>query len=148
MCPRASLDLLRGARHYGAVTRTCISTPHAPAAVGPYSQAVVDGDRVYSSGQIPLDPKTGKLVAGDIAAQTRQVLENLKAVLEAAGSRLELVCKSTVFVTNLADFGTINQVYGSYFPAAPPARSTVQVAALPLGAAIAIEVVARLASAG
>ena len=109
---------------------------------------MVDGDRVYSSGQIPLDPKTGKLVSGDIATQTRQVLENLKAVLEAAGSRLELVCKSTVFVTNLADFATINQVYGSYFPAAPPARSTVQVAALPLGAAIEIEVVARLVSAG
>jgi 2-iminobutanoate/2-iminopropanoate deaminase len=130
------------------VTRSCISTPHAPAAVGPYSQAVVDGDRVYSSGQIPLDPKTGKLVPGDIAAQTRQVLDNLAAVLQAAGSRLDLVCKSTVFVTNLADFATINQVYASYFPAAPPARSTVQVAALPLGAAIEIEVVARLASGG
>jgi 2-iminobutanoate/2-iminopropanoate deaminase len=130
------------------VTRSCISTPHAPAAVGPYSQAVVDGDRVYSSGQIPLDPKTGKLVAGDIAAQTRQVLDNLAAVLLAAGSRMDLVCKSTVFVTNLADFATINQVYASYFPSAPPARSTVQVAALPLGAAIEIEVVARLAAGG
>jgi len=139
---------MRRARQYASVTRTCISTPHAPAAVGPYSQAVVDGDRVYSSGQIPLDPKTGKLVPGDIAAQTHQVLDNLKAVLEAAGSRLDLVCKSTVFVTNLADFATINQVYASYFPAAPPARSTVQVAALPLGAAIEIEVVARLAAAG
>jgi 2-iminobutanoate/2-iminopropanoate deaminase len=106
----------------------------------------VDGDRVYSSGQIPLDPQTGKLVAGDIAAQTRQVLENLKAVLEAAGSRMDLVSKSTVFVTNLADFGTINQVYASYFPASPPARSTIQVAALPLNAAIEIEVVARLAT--
>jgi 2-iminobutanoate/2-iminopropanoate deaminase len=138
----------RAAVQYPGVTRTCISTPRAPAAVGPYSQAVVDGDRVYSSGQIPLDPKTGKLVSGDIAAQTRQVLDNLAAVLEAAGSRLDLVCKSTVFVTNLADFATITQVYASYFPAAPPARSTVQVAALPLGAAIEIEVVARLASAG
>jgi len=128
------------------VTRTCISTPHAPAAVGPYSQAVVDGDRVYSSGQIALDPKTGKLVTGDIAAQTRQVLDNLAAVLAAAGSRMDLVCKATVFVTNLADFATINQVYGSYFPAAPPARSTVQVAALPLGASVEIEVIARLAA--
>ena len=128
------------------MTRTCISTPHAPAAVGPYSQAVVDGDRVYSSGQIPLDPKTGKLVPGDIAAQTRQVLDNLAAVLAAAGSRMDLVCKATVFVTNLADFATINQVYASYFPAAPPARSTVQVAALPLGASVEIEVVARLAA--
>ena len=130
------------------MTRTCISTPRAPAAVGPYSQAVVDGDRVYSSGQIPLDPRTGKLVPGDIAAQTRQVLDNLAAVLEAAGSRMDLVCKSTVFVTNLADFATINQVYATYFPVTPPARSTVQVAALPLGAAIEIEVVARLASSG
>lgn len=129
------------------MTRTCISTPHAPAAVGPYSQAVVDGDRVYSSGQIPLDPKTGKLVTGDIAAQTRQVLDNLAAVLAAAGSRMDLVSKATVFVTNLADFATINQVYGSYFPSAPPARSTVQVAALPLGASVEIEVIARLASA-
>lgn len=128
------------------MTRTCISTPHAPAAVGPYSQAVVDGDRVYSSGQIPLDPQTGKLVAGDIAAQTRQVLDNLAAVLAAAGSRMDLVCKATVFVTNLADFATINQVYASYFPAAPPARSTVQVAALPLGASVEIEVIARLAA--
>ncbi|HEU4579082.1 MAG TPA: RidA family protein [Polyangiaceae bacterium] len=128
------------------MTRTCISTPHAPAAVGPYSQAVVDGDRVYSSGQIPLDPKTGKLVAGDIAAQTRQVLDNLAAVLAAAGSRMDLVCKATVFVTNLADFATINQVYASYFPSAPPARSTVQVAALPLGASVEIEVIARLAN--
>lgn len=115
--------------------------------MGPYSQAVVDGDRVYSSGQIPLDPKTGKLVTGDIAAQTRQVLDNLAAVLAAAGSRLDLVSKATVFVTNLADFATINQVYGSYFPSAPPARSTVQVAALPLGASVEIEVIARLASA-
>jgi 2-iminobutanoate/2-iminopropanoate deaminase len=130
------------------VTRTCISTPHAPAAVGPYSQAVVDGDRVYSSGQIPLDPNTGKLVAGDIAAQTRQVLDNLTAVLAAAGSRMDLVCKATVFVTNLADFATINQVYATYFPSAPPARSTVQVAALPLGASVEIEVIARLSSRG
>jgi 2-iminobutanoate/2-iminopropanoate deaminase len=126
--------------------RTCISTPHAPAAVGPYSQAVVDGDRVYCSGQIPLDPQTGKLVVGDIAAQTRQVLDNLAAVLAAAGSRMELVCKATVFVTNLADFATINQVYASYFPSSPPARSTVQVAALPLGASVEIEVIARRAA--
>ena len=109
---------------------------------------MVDGDRVYSSGQIPLDPQTGKLVAGDIAAQTRQVLDNLAAVLAAAGSRMDLVCKATVFVTNLADFATINQVYASYFPAAPPARSTVQVAALPLGASVEIEVIARLSPSG
>jgi 2-iminobutanoate/2-iminopropanoate deaminase len=126
------------------VTRTCITTERAPAAVGPYSQAVVDGDRVYLSGQIPLDPRTGKLVPGDIVAQTRQVLDNIRAVLEAAGSRLELVSKATVFVTDLRDFALINQTYASYFSAQPPARSTVQVSALPLGAAIEIEVVASL----
>jgi 2-iminobutanoate/2-iminopropanoate deaminase len=127
------------------VVRTCISTDRAPAAVGPYSQAVIDGDRVYLSGQIPLDPTTGKLVEGDIVFQTRRVLDNIRAVLEAAGSRLDLVCKTTVFVTDLRDFALINQTYAGYFPAAPPARSTVQVAALPLGAAIEIEVVASLA---
>lgn len=127
------------------MTRKCISTPLAPAAVGPYSQAVVDGDRVYLSGQIPLDPATGQLVLGDIGVQTRRVMDNIRAVLEAAGSRLDLVCKSTVFVTDLQDFAQINQIYGSYFPASPPARSTVQVSALPLGAAIEIEVVASLA---
>ena len=127
-----------------AVARTCISTPHAPAAVGPYSQAVVDGDRVYLSGQIPLDPATGKLVVGDITVQTRRVLDNIRAVLEAAGSRLELVTKTTVFVTDLRDFALINQTYATYFPGSPPARSTVQVSALPLGAAIEIEVVASL----
>ena len=115
-----------------------------PAAVGPYSQAVVAGDRVYLSGQVPLDPATGKLVEGDIAAQTRRVLDSVRAVLEAAGSRLDLVDKTTVFVTDLKNFATINQVYATYFPENPPARSTVQVSALPLGAAIEIEVVASL----
>ena len=127
------------------MAKTCISTGRAPAAVGPYSQAVVDGDRVYLSGQIPLDPDTGKLVSGDIDAQTRRVLDNIRAVLEAAGSGLDKVCKSTVFVTDLRDFAAINQVYASYFPTDPPARSTVQVSALPLGASIEIEVVASLA---
>ena len=126
------------------VARTCINTTRAPAAVGPYSQAVVDGDKVYTSGQVPLDPATGKLVEGDITVQTRRVMDNIRAVLEAAGSRLDLVIKSTIFVTDLRDFAVINQVYGSYFPEAPPARSTVQVSALPLGAAIEIEVVASV----
>jgi 2-iminobutanoate/2-iminopropanoate deaminase len=107
----------------------------------------VDDGRVYTSGQIPLDPATGKLVSGDISAQTRQVMSNLQAVLEAAGSRLDLVSKATVFVTDLRDFALINQVYASYFTSDPPARSTVQVSALPLGASIEIEVIAGLAGA-
>lgn len=127
------------------MAKTCISTEHAPAAVGPYSQAVVDGDRVYLSGQIPLDPATGQLVSGDIDAQTRRVLDNIRAVLEAAGSGLDRVCKSTVFVTDLREFAAINRAYASYFPTDPPARSTVQVSALPLGASIEIEVIASLA---
>jgi 2-iminobutanoate/2-iminopropanoate deaminase len=124
--------------------RTCIQTPRAPAAVGPYSQAVIDGDRVFLSGQIPLDPATGKLVEGDIATQTRRVLDNVKAVLEAAGSSLAQVCKTTVFVTDLKHFAELNRTYAEYFTAAPPARSTVQVAALPLGAQVEIEVIASI----
>jgi 2-iminobutanoate/2-iminopropanoate deaminase len=123
-----------------------VNTPLAPAAVGPYSQAVVDGGRVYTSGQIPLDPATGKLVSGDITAQTRRVMDNLRAVLEAAGSGLHLISKTTVFVTDLREFAAINQTYGSYFTAEPPARSTVQVSALPLGASIEIEAVASVAA--
>jgi 2-iminobutanoate/2-iminopropanoate deaminase len=126
------------------VARTCIKTSAAPAAVGPYSQAVVDGGRVFLSGQIPLDPATGKLVEGDIVAQTRRVLDNVKAVLEAAGSDLSRVVKATVFVTDLRHFAEVNRVYAQYFTSDPPARSTVQVAALPLGAAIEIEVIASL----
>ncbi len=124
------------------IEREIISTSNAPAAVGPYSQAVRIGDLVYSAGQIPLIPETGKLVEGDIEAQTRRVMQNLTAVLEAAGTSLANVVKTTIFVTDLADFATLNQVYGSYFESTPPARSTVQVAALPLGAKVEIEVVA------
>jgi 2-iminobutanoate/2-iminopropanoate deaminase len=122
--------------------RTIISTKQAPAAVGPYSQAVKIGDLVFTAGQIPLVPETGKLVEGGIEAQTTQVMENLSAVLTAAGSSLAQVVKTTIFVTSLSDFAAINAVYGSYFQADPPARSTVQVAGLPLGANVEIEVVA------
>jgi 2-iminobutanoate/2-iminopropanoate deaminase len=122
--------------------REIISTTNAPAAVGPYSQAVRVGQFIYTAGQIALIPGTGKLIEGGIEAQTRQVLQNLSNVLEAAGSNLENVIKSTIFVTNLADFGQINEVYGTFFKKDPPARSTVQVAALPLGANVEIEVVA------
>ena len=124
--------------------REIISTQHAPAAVGPYSQAVRIGDLIYTAGQIPLAPETGRLVEGGIEAQTVQVMENLQIVLEAAWSTLSNVVKATIFVTNLKDFAIVNAVYGGFFEKNPPARSTVQVAALPLGANIEIEVVAAV----
>ena len=120
-----------------------IETKKAPAAVGPYSQAVVAGDLVFVSGQIPLDPATGQLCGGSIEEQTKRVLENAGAILEAAGCTLESVCKTTIFLTDLNNFKAVNGIYGSFFAGSPPARSTVQVAALPLGAEIEIEVVAR-----
>ena len=119
-----------------------ISTTDAPAAVGPYSQAVRIGNFVFCSGQIPLDPQSGKIVAGDIAAQARRVMENISAVLRAEGLSFENIVKTTIYLANLADFQTVNELYGSYFKSDPPARSTVQVAALPKGAQIEIEVVA------
>jgi 2-iminobutanoate/2-iminopropanoate deaminase len=119
-----------------------ISTNEAPAAIGPYSQAVRSGDFLFCSGQIPLDPKSGQIVSGDIAAQTRRVLDNIAAVLRAEGLTFDKVVKTTIFLTNLGDFQTVNEIYGSYFKQDPPARSTVQVAALPKGANIEIEVVA------
>jgi 2-iminobutanoate/2-iminopropanoate deaminase len=125
-----------------SLNREIITSDKAPAAVGPYSQAVRVGDFIYTAGQIPLVPETGKIIDGDIEAQTRQVLQNLSHVLDSAGSSLTHIVKTTIFVTDLADFSTINKVYGEFFVADPPARSTVQVAALPLGAQIEIEAVA------
>lgn len=113
-----------------------------PFAGAPYSQAIRVGDFVFCAGQVPLDPESGELVEGGIEQQTRRVMENIKAVLTGAGLSLENVCKATVFVTDLADFGAINAVYAEYFMFDPPARSTVQVAALPAGARVEIEVVA------
>lgn len=124
------------------IKREIVSTKKAPAAVGPYSQGVRVGDFVFTAGQVPLDPETGRLVEGGIEEQTRQVMQNLSQVLEAAGSSLADVVKTTIFVTDIGDFATVNQVYGSFFAADPPARSTVQVAALPLGARVEIETVA------
>jgi len=124
-----------------------ISTEDAPAAVGPYSQAVKVGDFIDTAGQIPLVAQTGSLIEGGIEAQTGQVMENLAAVLVAAGSSLTQVVKTTIFVTDINDFAAVNQVYGSFFADRPPARSTVQVAALPLGAKVEIEAVAILAEA-
>ncbi|PYK37392.1 MAG: reactive intermediate/imine deaminase [Verrucomicrobia bacterium] len=119
-----------------------ISTSEAPAAIGPYSQAIRSGNFLFCSGQIPLDPKSGQIVSGDIAAQTRRVLDNIGAVLKAEGLTFESIVKTTIFLTDLADFQTANETYGSYFKQQFPARSTVQVSALPKGAKVEIEVIA------
>ena len=119
-----------------------IHTDDAPAAVGPYSQAVKIGELVYTAGHIPLDPATGKMVEGDVQVQTDRALQNLQAVLKEAGSSLKNVVKTTVFLQNMADFAAMNEVYGRYFDKKPPARSAVEVAALPLGAQVEIEAVA------
>ena len=121
-----------------------IHTDKAPAAVGPYSQAVRVGPFLYTAGQIALDPATGTLVADEIGIQTGRVLDNLQAVLQAAGGDLADVVKTTVFLLDMAEFGLMNEVYASFFSEDPPARSTVQVAALPLGGRVEIEVVAYL----
>ena len=123
--------------------RQVINTNKAPAAIGPYSQAIRLGDFVFTSGQIGLDPESGKLVEG-VEAQTEQVLRNLSAVLEAAGARFEDVVKTTIFLTDMADFQTVNMIYAAQFTAEPPARSTVQVAALPRHALVEIEAVAAV----
>lgn len=122
--------------------RTAIHTDAAPKAIGPYSQAIRAGDYLFCSGQIPLDPASMQLVEGDIEAQTRRALTNLQNVLEAAGSGLSRVVKTTVFMSDLSEFARMNAVYGEFFGDSPPARSTVQVAALPRGAKIEIECIA------
>src|SRR5438067_6609948 len=119
-----------------------VSTNDAPAAIGAYSQAVRTGSFLFCSGQIPLDPKSGQIVSGDIAAQTRRVLDNIAAVLRAEGLTFDNVVKTTIFLTDLGDFQTVNEVYSSYFKQDPPARSTVQVSALPKGAKIEVEAIA------
>lgn len=127
--------------------RSIVATPDAPAAIGPYSQAIRAGQFVFLSGQIPLDPESGEMVGGDdVEAQTAQVMRNLAAVLRAAGARFDSVVKSTIFLTDLNDFAVVNRVYGAHFEGiAPPARATVQVSALPRGANVEIEMVAVLA---
>ena len=125
--------------------KTRIQTDQAPATLGPYSQAIVTGNMVYTAGQTPIDPATGKLIEGTIEEQTHRVLQNIKSVLEAAGSSLAKVVKTTVFLTSMSDFAAMNGIYAQYFNTdAPPARSTIQVAGLPLGAMIEIETVAIL----
>ncbi len=124
------------------VSRTVVATEYAPGAIGPYSQAIIAGGLVFSSGQIPLDPTTNQLVEGGIEVQTRRVLDNLAAVLQAAGSSLEQVVKTTIFLQDMNDFATVNTIYAEYFGADPPARSTVQVARLPRDVRVEIEAIA------
>lgn len=119
-------------------------TDHAPAAIGPYSQAVEVDGWLYTSGQVPLDPATGEMVTGDFRAQAEQVMKNLRAVLESAGASFSDVVKATIYVTDLGNFATVNEVYGQALGDHRPARSTVQVAALPKGALVEIDLVARL----
>jgi 2-iminobutanoate/2-iminopropanoate deaminase len=123
--------------------KTIIKPARSAPAIGPYSHAVRIGDLLFCAGQIPIDPTTGNLVSGDIKAQTERVLENVKAILDDQGLRFDHVVKSTVFLTNLADFAGMNEVYSKFFTADFPARSTIQVAALPKGANVEIEVIAH-----
>jgi 2-iminobutanoate/2-iminopropanoate deaminase len=125
-----------------APMKKIISTSEAPGAIGPYSQAIRTGSFLFCSGQIPLDPKSGQIIPGDIAAQTRRVMDNIAALLKAESLSFDNVVKTTIFLTNLGDFQTVNEIYGSYFTKDPPARSTIQVAALPKGANVEIEVIA------
>ncbi len=124
------------------MSRAIIHTDHAPAAIGPYSQAITFGTFVFTSGQIPLDPATMEIVEGDIAVQTDRVLKNLSAVLEAAGASLATVVKTTVFLKDMNEFQAMNAVYGTFFSDNPPARSTVEVARLPKDVRVEIECVA------
>ena len=122
--------------------RTVIHTSQAPAAIGPYSQGIRSGNLIFTAGQIPIDPATGKLIEGSFEDQVQRVLRNLEGILTAAGSSLDRVVKFTVFVTDLGNFSILNQVFAQYFQEDPPARSAVQVSALPLGAQVEIEAVA------
>lgn len=122
--------------------RDVVATKDAPQAIGPYSQAIKANGLVFVSGQIALDPASGQIIPGDVAAQTERVLKNLEAILKAAGSGLERVVRTTVFLKNMGDFGAMNEVYGRFWKSAPPARSTVEVARLPKDVAVEIDVIA------
>jgi len=124
------------------MSKLIITSDHAPKAIGPYSQAVRAGGFIFCSGQIAMDPKTGELISGDIGAQTDRVLENLQAVLRAAGASLDHVVKCTVFLANMDDFAAMNEVYGRFFSKDPPARAAVEVSRLPKGVGVEIEAVA------
>ena len=124
--------------------REPLSTPNAPAAIGPYSQAIRAGDFLFVSGQIPLDPATGTLIQGDIAEQTHRVLRNLAAILEAAGASFHHVVKTTVYLADMSEFAAMNEIYAGYFPAPAPARATVQAARLPRDVRVEIDLIAYL----
>jgi 2-iminobutanoate/2-iminopropanoate deaminase len=128
------------------MTKQVVQSSNAPAAIGPYSQAIIANGFVYTAGQLGVIPATGKLVEGDVQAQTRQALENLSAILTAAGTSLDNAVKTTVFLANMDDFAAMNAIYSQYFSSNPPARSTIQVAKLPLAGLVEIEVVALLKS--
>ena len=122
--------------------REVISTEDAPKAIGPYSQAILAGGFVFTSGQVAIDPSTQQVIAGDVAAQTERVLMNLAAILQVSGSSLEQVVRCTVFLKNMGDFAAMNEVYGRYFKQSPPARSTVEVARLPKDVLVEIDAIA------
>ena len=130
------------------MARAKVSTDSAPAAIGPYSQAIILDGMIYCSGQVGLDPASGQLVEGDVQAQAQRALQNLSAVLEAAGSSLANVVKTTVFLTNMGNFAAMNEVYATFFGDEPPARSTVAVAELPKGAQVEIEAIAARVAGG
>lgn len=125
-----------------ATQRTVVSTEAAPGAIGPYSQAIIAGNLVFCSGQVPLDPSSGQLVSGTIEEETQRVMENISAVLAAAGTSLARIVKTTIFLSDMNDFAAVNAAYGAYFPQDPPARSTVQVARLPRDVRVEIEAIA------
>lgn len=139
--PRLFGESLKGAF---ISVKDIVQTDSAPQAIGPYSQAIKAGGFIFVSGQIPIDPQSGQFVPGGIAEQTEQVLKNLSAVLEAAGSGLDRVVKATVFLADMDEFAAMNQVYGRYFPSNPPARATVEVARLPRDARVEIDVISLI----
>ena len=124
--------------------RQAVSSDAAPKAIGPYSQAIRAGSLIFVSGQIPLDPATGAMVEGDIAAQTHRVFANLQAILESAGASFDHVVRTTVYLADMNDFGTVNEIYGTYFSSPAPARATVQAARLPRDARVEIDAIASL----
>jgi 2-iminobutanoate/2-iminopropanoate deaminase len=137
------LALISESKKHHMATKTVIKPAKSPAAVGPYNHAVRIGDLLFCAGQIPIEPATGNLISGDVKAQTERVLENVKAILDDQKLTFANVVKSTVFLTNLADFAGMNEIYAKYFTENFPARSTIQVAALPKGANVEIEVIAH-----